>query len=408
MGAMRANPSRRINVSARGATVALAALLASRAAGADPLRLRGDALVQTRAPAPVGLVMLHGEDKLRPGVDADAVAWMGVSDQPEPTGDVLTLSVRARDAATGSELRVGRMLVATGAIRPVHLDGARGAVRVFGGTTAEAFGGVPVVRRFGYRDFEWAAGGRLAQSIGDRVTLGASYLHRRVRTARADEEVGADLALTPAPWLTAAGRYAYDVVGKGTTDALASVSAQGRDERLELFVTHRSPGRMLPSTSLFSVLGDFAATSVGTTGRLRAFPRLELLATGSAQTQGDAVGGQGLGRVTLALDDEWEGSIGLEVRRVHFDAARWVGVRAVGVVPVTRRVRLSTELELVRPDEGGARGELWPWALVAARYALTDRWDVAGGLEASAGPSDRAALYGIARASYAFDGGGRR
>ncbi len=391
-----------INVS-----IALALALGAQELRAEPLRLRGDALVQTRSPSPVGLVLLHGQDKLRPWIDADAVAWMGVTDRPDATGDVLSLSVRARHAATGSELRVGRMLVSTGAVRPVHLDGVRGQVRVLGGTTAEAFAGAPVVRRFGYRDFEWAAGGRLGQTLGDHTAFGASYLHRRLDGARSDEEVGADVALTPLPWLTGAGRWAYDVLGKGTTDALGSLSVHNADARLEAFVTHRSPGRLLPSTSLFSVLGDYAATTVGSTARYRAFPRLELIATGSAQTQGSAVGGQGLGRVALALDDAWDGSVGVEVRRVHFDTARWSGVRVTGVVPVVTRVKLSTELELVRPDDGGDRGDLWPWALVAASYAVSDRWFAAAGVEASAGPDYRREVHGIARLSYAYDRSGR-
>ena len=94
-----------------------------------------------------------------------------------------------------------------------------------------------------------------------------------------------------------------DFFADGLTDALISVSGQSADVRVEGFTTHRSPGRLLPSTSLFSVLGDFAATTFGTTVRYRAFPRLELVGTGSAQLQGGAVGGQGLGRATLALDD---------------------------------------------------------------------------------------------------------
>jgi hypothetical protein len=358
-------------------------------------------MVQTRSP--VGLLVLNGQDKLLPALDAETVTWLGITDSPSPTGDVLTLSVRLRDVKTGSEARVGRMLVSTGAVRPVHIDGARGLVRIFGGTTLEAFGGFPVARRFDYATFDWAAGGRLGQSVSDSFAVGASYLHRRSDGRPHDEEVGADIAFTPRPWFTAAGRAAFDLVTTGPTDVLGSISAQTGDVRGELFTTHRSPGRLLPSTSLFSVLGDFASTNIGGTARWRAFPRLELVATGSAQVQDTKIGGQGLGRVTLALDDTWAGSIGLEVRRVEVGDARWTGARAVAGVPLSTRLRVASELELVVPDRPRGRPSVWPWALGAVSYRIGSAWDVAAGVEASSGPTDSGAVYGLARASYTFD-----
>jgi hypothetical protein len=153
------------------------------------------------------------------------------------------------------------------------------------------------------------------------------------------------------------------------------------------------------------VLGDFAATSSGATARWRAFPRLELIATGSVQVQGDDVGGQGLGRATLALDDAWASSIGLEARRVDFGGARWVGARAIATKPLSTAFRVATELELVRPDDGskGAqRGVLWPWALGSVTWSSLTGWEIATAIEASSGPSNREGIYALARVSYAM------
>jgi hypothetical protein len=142
---------------------------------------------------------------------------------------------------------------------------------------------------------------------------------------------------------------------------------------------------------------------VGATARWRAFPRLELVATGSAQVQASDVGGQGLGRATLLLDDEGAGTVGVEGRRVDVGASRCSGARVIDGVPIAMRLRVATELELVVPDRPRGRPWLWPWALVAASYRLGRAWDVAAGLETSSGPTDGAVLAGLVRASFAFD-----
>jgi hypothetical protein len=385
------------------AALVLVALLWSHDARAEPLRLRGDALVQTRSP--VGLLQLSGEDRARPWLDVETLTWVGAAsgaEQGPATGDVVTLSVRARDARSGSELRAGRMIVSTGAIRPVHVDGVRGVARAFSGTSVEGFFGVPVVRRFEYRSFDWTAGGRIAQAIGDSAAVGGAYSLRRRSGHPDDEEVGADAALTPAPWFTATGRAAFDLLTRGPSEALASISAQKQDVRTELFTTYRSPGRLLPATSLFSVLGDVPATTTGATVRWRAFPRLELVATGSAQFRSDDVGGQAIARATLALDDEWRGSLGLELRRVDFDGGRWSGARGVASVPLTQSVRAAAELELVRPDDPRGRGDVWPWALGALSWTSADGWEVGGAVEGSSGGAVRESLQALARVSYAF------
>jgi hypothetical protein len=384
--------------------IGAALLLVARSASAEPLRLRGDALAQTRSP--VGLLVLRGEDRTRRWLDVETVTWLGAEGGTEPgriEGDVLTMSVRARHFGSGSEVRLGRMIVTMGAVRPVHVDGVRGLGRVFGGTTIEGFGGVPVARRFAYDDFTVAAGGRLGQAIGDAAAFGGSYLVRRRADRPAGEELGADAALTPAPWLTAAGRTAFDVAGGGPTDALASVSVQKAERRAELFVTHRSPGRLLPRTSLFSVLGEFASTTAGATLRWRAFPRLELVATGHAQVQDDTRGGQGVARATLALDDDWAGTVGVEARRVDFGAAQWTGARAIASVPLRGGLRAGGELELVGPDHPRGRGAIWPWALGSLAWTSPGGWEIAGAVEAGASPELREAVHALARLSYTFE-----
>lgn len=392
----------------------------SSVAYAEPLRLRGDALAQTRSP--VGLLVLQGSDRLKPWLDAESVSWFGVTNDPTlssgapgATGDVLTLSVRMRHAQSGSELRLGRMLVSTGSIRPLHLDGARGVARSPWGTAIEGFAGSLVTRGFDYPEFAWASGARLSQAVADKFSIGASYMQARSASELMRAEAGADFSFTPTSWMSATGRSAFDTITPGLADALLSASVQNERSRLELFFTHRSPGRLLPATSLFSVLGDFASTSVGATARRRLFPRLDVIASGTSQTQGGVWGGQGFVRTMLALDDDWAGSVGLEARRVHFGESRWSGVRATITLPFWERWRVASELELVVPDPPDASGSAgsvrsgvaWPWMLVSGGYRTPSGWDFAVGVEASSGRTYIAELHGLARVSYNFELGGR-
>lgn len=76
----------------------------------------------------------------------------------------------------------------------------------------------------------------------------------------------------------------------------------------------------------------------------------------------------------------------------------------------TPALRLATELELVRPDDGAAnarRGTLWPWALGAFSWTSPAGWEIGAAVEASAGPEYRESMHALARVSYAFAQGTR-
>lgn len=370
--------------------LAAALVLAASNALADPLRIRGDAFVQTRSP--VGLLVLRGEDRFKPWLDIETVAWLGDG----VTGDVQTLTVRLRDPRGLGEARVGRFVFTAGAIRPLHIDGARGLLRAPFGGAIELFYGAPVAPRTGSRIYDTALGGRASQTFGNVAIVGVAYAMMRKDGRIADHEVGPDLAFSPTRHLDLAARMAFDLVHRGPSDALASVAAHNDDLRGELFFTRRSPSRLLPSTSLFSVLGDIPSTTMGATFRWKAAPRLELLGTGGA-IYSDALGGYATARATLAFDDDARGTLGVEVRRQYVDTARWSGVRALLGVPLGS-MRLTTELEFVRRDDA----RVWPWGLVALSYRL-QAWDFAVGGEALRSRDDRNELYALARVSYVLE-----
>src|SRR3984957_19452893 len=81
----------------------------STAALGDALVRRADALAGTSSPT--GLIVLQGEDRTRPWVDAEGLVWAGA--KPSATGDVLVLTMRLKDPKGHAEVRGGRFVLAT-------------------------------------------------------------------------------------------------------------------------------------------------------------------------------------------------------------------------------------------------------------------------------------------------------
>jgi len=344
-------------------------------------------LAEAQSPTPTGLIVVQGEDNLRPWIGAEALVWAGA--KPGVTADVLVLAVHLREPHGLGDLRVGRFVLATGAVLPVQLDGADVVLRAPWGSSVETFGGMPVVPRFGPRSYDWLAGARVAQSLAARATLGFSYVERRTYGDISDDEVGADFAAAPVKWFDVAAHGSYDLTSPGISEARASAATRVTDWRFELFASQRSPSRLLPATSLFSVLGDFPSQMIGGTVKWKAAPRLDLLASGAGQSVGASLGGNGWVRAALKLDDRGDGNLGLEVRRQDVSTAQWTGIRAIGAFPLGHGFRYSTELELAAPDHPDGRGVVWPWGLLALAWRSHTGWEVAGALEASSTPVHR-------------------
>jgi hypothetical protein len=345
-------------------------------------------------------VVLQGQDKVRPWLDAEGLVWTGA--KSGFAADVLTLALHVREPRGYGELRVGRFVLATGAIFPVQIDGAEAIGRAPWGSTLEVFGGAPVVPRFGARAYDWLTGARLAQHVATTMTMGVSYMQRRDYGEVSNEEIGADLAAAPAPWLDLAAKGAYDLASPGIADARVSATSRVRALRLEIFASEQSPGRLLPATSLFSVLGDFPSQMVGGTVRWSAAPRLDVLASGAGQLVGGELGMNAWIRSTLRLDEKGNGSLGLEIRRVDVSSARWTGFRGIAAQPLGRGFRFSTEIEIAVPDDPNGRGIAWPWGLMALAWRSSG-WEVAGAVEAASTPEYRYEANALARISRAME-----
>jgi hypothetical protein len=377
------------------------ALLCAAPASADPYRLRVDAVgITGAAQSPVGLLVLQGEDKLHPLVSTEALVWTGSGAMGGQAGDALVVLVKLKDPSKITELRLGRQLIATGAIRPIHMDGADLRATLPTGSSAEAFGGVPVAPAAGWASYDWVTGGRVAQTMGQDTVVGATYLQRRDRGQISTEEVGIDFASQPTRWFDLASRGAYDVINPGLAEGSISIAGRTSTLRPEIYATHRSPSRLLPATSLFSALGDIPSNIAGGSVRWRAFPRLDFLPTVAARWVGAIPGLDASLRTTLRLDDLGDGALMLDLHRQDVLPERWTGVRGAARVPLFRHFSASTELEVVLPDDPRGRGKVWPWGLVALRWQPFASWQVAGAVEAASTPTATQSVNALLRLSY--------
>lgn len=374
-------------------------------ATAEPYRLRGS--VFTSAEPPVGLMVLEGQSQETPWISAEALVWGSLGEVLVDEGfegssaDVLVVAVKLRDPEHRAQLRAGRLVVATGAVRPAHIDGAVAEARGPWDTRLELFGGMPVAPAFGDRDYDWMAGGRVSQRPVKNAVVGLSYFQERDGGSLADSEIGVDGAWRATRWLDVAGKGAFDLVFPGISDMHLSAAARRGPWRFEIYGARRSPSRLLPATSLFAAIGDMPSTEGGTAVKWRAAPRLDLLGTAALRfIDGDA--GEDLSaRAVLRLDDKGRGALGVELRR-QGGSDGWTGVRGTARVPIARDWSGAAEVELAVPDDSRGRGSVWPWALAAIRWTPKPLWTAAAALEADASAEHTGRVTAMLRLSRAW------
>jgi hypothetical protein len=383
-----------------GLSVGFAQLLAARgAAQAGPnIPTNGDLLLQGR-PAE-GLLVLHSGYRNSPYVDVDALVFVGANSDGL-NGDVLTVSVLLREPHGWGQARVGRFIVGTGAVGPVQIDGAELVLRPFSGSHVSVFGGMPVVPEFGPRKFDWLAGGRVGQqTLDNRLTLGVSYLQRRDAGELDAEEVGADASLDATSWLSVNAIGSWSVIANGLAELRGGAHLHHADWQVELFGTRRVAARLLPATSLFSVIGAAASSTGGGELNWRAFPRLQLGGTLAIEGLDDEWGYRAALRSTLRLADTGPGQIGVEVIRRKLADQGFVGGAIRAQVPIGLVVQANASAELVAADQPGERGKLWPWLRGGASWAVSAQWLLAAAVGLRATPEFQRDVYAMVRVGF--------
>ncbi len=378
----------------------IVAALASRLASADPIRLRADALATTASPA--GLLVLDAGGPVRAGLSAEAVVWMAGARTPgeDVAGDVLVIALKGqtRDGRLGGQ--VGRFVSTLGALRPVQVDGATLRARLPHRLDVEAVAGMPVpTTGLGNgRSWDWLVGGRLARRLGDYGAVGIAYTQRRDAGILYDEEVGVDAGVALDKRHDVGARVAYDLAHPGLAEISLVASRRKGALRADVYARHRDASRLLPASSLFSVIGDVASQRGGVAVTWRAAPRLDVIADVAARRIDASYGEELVARARLRLDERGASLLGGELRRTGGGDFGWTGARGMARIALPHHLAVSTELELVVPDHDRGRGRVWPWGLVATSWDHGP-WSVAVAVEASTSAEYRYRVDGLVQAS---------
>jgi hypothetical protein len=350
---------------------------------------------------PAGLVQVESRLKSYPWLNAEAQVWAGRSPLAEEgNGDVVALSLRARDPLGRGEGAAGRFVLTTGAVRPVHIDGGYLRGQTPRGFALEAFGGVPVTPRFQARAYDWLVGTRASQRLSRFGVIGASFVERRDQGRQIDQELGADLTLYLLHWLSAAGRASYDLVSRGLSEIQVTGSAGSSARRLEVFGSLRNASLILPATSLFSVLSNTPSAQGGVSGRMRVAPRLTLDALIAYRQAADAFGIRAQASGRLWLDDEAKSALEGTLTRDGVEGAQWTGLRALAYYELFTAFRLSGEMELVIADQARQGSRLWPWGRLSGRYLLRETWLFSAGVEGNSSPEFVKVVQALFRVGY--------
>ena len=361
----------------------------------------GDLLLRGR-PAE-GLLVLRSGLRNSRFVDVDALVFIGASSAAW-SGDVLSVSVLVREPHGLGQVRLGRFIIGGGAVGPVQMDGAELVLRPLPGSSLGLFAGLPVVPEFGSRSFDWLAGGRLGQTLwADRLGLGVSYVQRRDAGERDAEELGADASLHALSWLSLNALASWSLIAQGFSQLRAAALANVDPVQIELFAMQRIAARLLPATSLFSVISDTASTVAGGAADLRAFPRLNLGGTLAVEGLGSDLGYRTSLRATLRLADEGPGKIGFEAMRRHRGADAYTGAALRVEVPINLTLTTHAIAELVRAEQPRGGVALWPWVRVGASWALSSEWLLGAALGVQASPLYAHDVYALVRVGYRME-----
>jgi hypothetical protein len=191
-------------------------------------------------------------------------------------GDLNVFSIEARFARRHVLVRLGRQIAIGGAAHFTHLDGASVTLE-HAGVGLTAFGGVPVVPRFGVKVGDAVGGGRVFYRFSYESQLGVSFIHIEDGGRTARQDLALDFRARPFRLLTLTGLGVLSLVERDMAEIdIAATLALHRRLDVRADFRQQRPDLFIPRSSIFSVFSNTNRKEAGGVVDARPHARVEL------------------------------------------------------------------------------------------------------------------------------------
>jgi hypothetical protein len=293
------------------------------------------------------------------------------------TGDVDVGYVEAAIAEQRLTLRAGRQLVWAGAARVFQLDGGSARWRIWRGFYLDVYGGAPVVRRFGVKLGDVAAGGRASWRPTIDSELGLSYFEVLDGGRVAREDLGADARWSPMRALAFTGYLIYAAPERRIAEADLGTTWQPF-AMLDVRVDYRrtAPDLFLPRSSILSVFATESRDEAGGDVYAKILPRLSIEGDYHFIADASGFGQRGGGRLSLHAGRAFQTLLGVEGRALRIPGNGYTEARAFCTHRLSPSLLVALDLDayfLEQPING---------ATLSLTGSATVAWDFARGWRA--------------------------
>jgi hypothetical protein len=273
-------------------------------------------------------------------------AWGEAATIPGLSGDIDLLYLQGALFHQHLTLTLGRQLISGGAARVLQLDGLNAAVTIAKGFGITAYAGVPTESRFVYPVGNFAFGGRAYWRPSYGTEVGVSFLEILSDGVVARQDLGVDGRWQIKPTLAVSASGILSLHEMRFADADLTVSWQAL-RTLEVFAKaqQQSPELFLPFTSIFTVFADTQRDTLGGGAFWQALPRLSFYGEYQHLWVDGGNGDELELRATYKFNKK--STVGFNTRLIFIPGDNSTEVRAWVIQAITKKVRLSADLDWV-------------------------------------------------------------
>lgn len=291
-------------------------------------------------------------------------------------GDIDVGFVQGRFARRRLTIRAGRQLMVGGAIRNTQVDGLALSADVGKGAGLSAFGGIPVVPRFGADRNDLAAGGRAFWRGSPENEVGVSFVHVLDDGDLARQDVGLDFWQALPLRFTLGGFGLVSLAEQRLAEGdLSATWRPRRTVKLSGGLRRTAPDLYISRTSIFSVFAEGTRNEAGGAVSLRAHQRLVLDGAYYRLSQDDIDQGyRGSARMVATLGRLAQTNLGIEGRALDQSGKGYFEGRLYAVHRPGARLALTIDGDAYRFREPvNGRKESYTLAATAG-YAFLPGW----------------------------------